>query len=230
MTQHSLRRNKRTIGKPAGMALLALSACMFLGGGVCLSRAYEFAHVHALPTDAVEQTQGESSAQESQSDGAVGTNALDDEQQAQPKAPEALESAGQTAVQDTSNGGGASQDSDPPEDSNTIVDTQQPPSASGGQRENSGSSSQQPTAKRTKVIHHTAYTRTEVYRTVHHKASTPLTNTVDGKEVTTWSFCPVCGKRHKQAYDERVLDHYTETFCESCGGRHSHAYDETVMY
>lgn len=82
----------------------------------------------------------------------------------------------------------------------------------------------------TETIHHTAYKRTPVYRTVHHQASTATEVPSGNGTKLVWSSCPVCGARHDSAYNERVVDHYIETLCTACGAKHVAAYDEVIEY
>lgn len=82
---------------------------------------------------------------------------------------------------------------------------------------------------RLRVIHHTAYEREEVYRTVHHQASVAKESVVDGVARIEWTSCPVCGQRHSDAYNERILDHVNERLCQACGKRHAAGFDETVQ-
>ena len=84
--------------------------------------------------------------------------------------------------------------------------------------------------QRTKTIHHTAFKRVAVYKTVTHKAAVKSTKVVDGQTVTVWTLCPVCGQRHSTSYTQKVLDHYENVHCKACGKKHSTSYTETVRY
>ena len=83
---------------------------------------------------------------------------------------------------------------------------------------------------RTKSIRHTAFKRTPVYVTVKHTAAKSKVDEVDGKDVTVWTLCPACGKRHAKSYTQRVLDHYENVYCSACGKKHAKSYTETVRY
>lgn len=75
------------------------------------------------------------------------------------------------------------------------------------------------------VVHHTAYRREAVYRTVQHKA-VEVTRRKGSATTVARGPCPVCGERHAHDFTERVFDHYVEHFCEACGKKHAKAYDE----
>ena len=85
------------------------------------------------------------------------------------------------------------------------------------------------TGKRTtRVIHHTAYKRTPVYRNErHYKAVCREVRTADSVEIT-WKLCPTCNKKHAKAFTKKVVDHYEEHLCKACDEKHAHAYTETV--
>lgn len=100
--------------------------------------------------------------------------------------------------------------------------------ATGAHRESSQSTAA--SKPRTKTIHHTAYKRIAVYKTVTHKAAVKHVTTVDGEVVTTWTLCPVCGQRHGKSYTQKVLSGYKNVYCEACGEKHSKSYTETVRY
>lgn len=100
--------------------------------------------------------------------------------------------------------------------------------ATGAHRESAQSAAA--SKPRTKTIHHTAYKRIAVYKTVTHKAAVKHVTTVDGETVTTWTLCPVCGQRHGKSYTQKVLSDYKNVYCEACGEKHSKSYTETVRY
>lgn len=101
--------------------------------------------------------------------------------------------------------------------------------ASGGSSSGSAHKKAQQT-QRTKTIHHTAFERVAVYKTVTHRAAVKHVADIGGETVTTWTLCPVCGQRHSKSYKQKVLSGYKNVYCKACGKKHDKSYTETVRY
>lgn len=217
MAKEVSRRNRRTVSIRNALALLAVATCIFLGG--LASFAWAVGSVQARDTAPPETS--------TRAEPAAGTG--DAPQSgvllypgAEPASKADTQDA-ESADADTSKEADAAPGTSTSE--RTVSDAEASSSSSG-----SGAAHSPAQEKRTKTIHHTAYRRVPVYRTLAHKAAAKHTETVDGQTVVTWMLCPVCGQRHSESYTQKVLDHYENVYCAACGKKHGKSYTETIAY
>lgn len=241
------RRNRRKTeyipSRRIEFVALSLAACLFFGGAAGLACALEEAHAAWTGADDIAQTatpaqpantaqdqggatQGALSRQEGEDDPTVG------EDTEEPASVEPAQDGG--AKEEPSE---ASTD-DAAEDSSQLdaepqqgADAQASPTVSsdstqsGGSKTNAKKKEKKTTKKRYKLIKHTKYKRSPVYKTVKHTAAV---RTVDENGKAVWTLCTACGQRHAKGWSERVVNGHKETFCKTCGGKHKKAYTEKI--
>ena len=229
MANNSSRRNRRTASIRNGIAMLAVSACIFLGGLASLAWAVSAAQVQDADQPASSSTQKtpDASGDELPQTGVLvypGIKSAEspDQAQADEEAPNSTDEKAAKPKRES------------PEEGSTAASSSREPKTE--QREAPGSSFPDSARKktqqtqRTKTIHHTAFERVAVYKTVTHKAAVKHVTDVGGETVTTWTLCPVCGQRHSKSYKQKVLSGYKNVYCKVCGKKHDKSYTETVRY
>lgn len=222
MKQSVSRRNGRAIStrwsRLAPWIPLALSLVVFLGGFASLSTV-----LGTPPADVGEAWQPPLQQERQAANPYDGTITPGDESvapgEAEPPQPQDAPEAEVAQQPDSVQPPQTAQRAEQPD---PVVEEQE--------REQSGQGAVPADGRQAHVIHHTAYREEPVYRTVHHQASSARELTVGGESRIEWTSCPVCGQRHDNAYNERVVDHLVGVACAACGTRHEAAYDETVYY